>query len=1170
MANQITILDENILLPEPKQTTIREILKDPPLFRLVEIPGVIRSSSLRQNRQELVLRDRNDVLPVHIFRRPPTDPPARLPDTKIRFTGVIVSGGSTTVGAGEPPLLIVRNWNDSKVIKLAPKYPFRRTLRPIQDVLKVNPKRVLESCVRVRGKVVRVRDSGNFDLRDDTGEINVQVTGSDDVTPGDVMDVIGFTKPDEVGTGISLRHGRAQRLGLPRSKLNAAGEPNTAPALADYVPMLLQISDIRRLKNADLAARPPVNVQANLVYRDDEAGRLFVQDESGGIAITTLVTPLTNRLGDLLHVTGHAAASDTAPVIAAARITGLGTNRIAKPMPGTSGELALGRLDSQWIRLEGVGRTVERVADGTRLTLARNHRKYQVRINGAAPESLEPMIDARLTVTGVARTVLDDSGQNIGTEVLVAEAGDIHVDEVAPTNAFTIPPDSIDTLKRFRLNGSYTKRNRTTGTVTLAWPNLVFIDDGTNTLKARVARPTGLVPSHRAEVVGFPYLGPRGLEFEDAIVRDLGLAEAVEPQEMPAQDARTEGRDGQLITITGTLLKQVAAVPEHLLILQSGTETFPVVLPAMFVTPSLEEVREGSRIAATGILDLPAGGSLSAHSFRLLLPDADAIKMLAAPPWWTASRLTAAVGGMGALIALVLFWVNHLRQMTLRSKNRFTRAMNASPVAVTILSADTGHILEVNDRFLDLLGFEQRDVVDETLGAVKIWPDAPPTSQLWENAAAGAGSFEASWRTADGDTRNVLVSTETIELDGEDCLLMSAVDLTEKFQLLEQLRDSQKMEAVGKLAAGVAHDFNNLLTVIRGNTEILQEEIEPGSSMAELNDEVDTAAKRAADLTRQLLAFSRRQILKMGPVDLGKLVTESLRMLRRLLEENIRIETRLPASSPSVHADPGTLEQVLINMAVNARDAMPEGGTLTLTVDMAEVSPDEAARHPDTIAGTYLRLIISDTGCGMDAATRNQIFEPFYTTKAVGKGTGLGLATAYGIVRQHHGWIDVKSRPGAGTSFIIHLPTEAEAPESPTPDADNPTALPRGRESVLVVEDEAAIRRITTSVLTRAGYHVVPATDAAEALRAWDQAPDGFDLLLTDVLMPGPLTGLDLARKLLGQCPGLKVILMSGYSGASVRVEEIDEVGGVLISKPFARRTLTTKVREVLDEPVAV
>ena len=379
-------------------------------------------------------------------------------------------------------------------------------------------------------------------------------------------------------------------------------------------------------------------------------------------------------------------------------------------------------------------------------------------------------------------------------------------------------------------------------------------------------------------------------------------------------------------------------------------------------------------------------------------------------------------------------------------------------------------------------------------------------------------------------------------------------------RLEQQLLASQRLEAVGRLAGGVAHDFNNVLTAVLGSTELLILDTPPGAAKREELDIIREAATRAQDLIRQLLAFSARQALKPVVLDLNHLVKNVGKMLRRLIGENIQFTTEPAADLDAVCADPGQLEQVLVNLAVNARDAMPQGGRLTVATGNLHVAEGAAVAVPP---GHYVVLRVTDTATGMDAATMERAFEPFFTTKPKGKGTGLGLATVYGIVRQSGGHVEVESAPSSGTTFRVYLPRVAEAADQRVEGA---VAVPaRGAETVLVVEDDAHVRLLARKVLEQAGYRVLVAAGGKEALAAAEAHEGPIDLLMTDVVMP-EMSGRTLTRRLTQRHPGIKVLYMSGYSDEDIAQHGVFEAGIPFIKKPFTPLLLTQKLREVLDQ----
>jgi PAS domain S-box-containing protein len=390
------------------------------------------------------------------------------------------------------------------------------------------------------------------------------------------------------------------------------------------------------------------------------------------------------------------------------------------------------------------------------------------------------------------------------------------------------------------------------------------------------------------------------------------------------------------------------------------------------------------------------------------------------------------------------------------------------------------------------------------------------------------------------------------------------VDVTDMLSLEAQLRHAQKLESVGQLAAGVAHDFNNILTVIQGYSDCLLARCNGDESMRSALKQICDASKRAASLTRQLLVFSRKQVIQPKVLDLNGVLQNLSNMLPRLLGEDVVLETNYGSNLPRIEADTGMLEQVVMNLAVNARDAMPKGGRLSLSTGSVEVGKDYASRHPESRPGTFACLTVTDTGCGMDAKTLERIFEPFFTTKEVGKGTGLGLATVYGILKQHEGWIEVSSEVGVGSTFKVYFPAvaaDADAKGDTTMVTKN---VRGGKETILLVEDEPVVRELVREILHTYEYKVVEAESGVDALRVWDEYNGHIDLLLTDMVMPEGMNGRELADQLKKRRPELKVIFSSGYSAESLGREMTDS-DTAFLPKPYLPPQLAQLVRQCLD-----
>jgi two-component system, cell cycle sensor histidine kinase and response regulator CckA len=500
-----------------------------------------------------------------------------------------------------------------------------------------------------------------------------------------------------------------------------------------------------------------------------------------------------------------------------------------------------------------------------------------------------------------------------------------------------------------------------------------------------------------------------------------------------------------------------------------------------------------------------------------------------------------------------------------RSEERFSKAFRASPISIAIQTLRDGRFIDVNDSFLIMTGLRRDEVLGrspEELGLWKADSDAVHLLPILREHKS-LREFDGCVVTKSGKMRDVVISAEVFDLVGEPCVLMIAEDVSERLALERQLRRAQKLEAVGQLAAGVAHDFNNLLTVIQGHACLQLETETIESGVAESLSEVSLAAERAAVLTRQLLAFGRKQMVQPRVLDLEYVVGQLQKMLSRLIGEQIEARWNLAEGLPNIFADEGNVEQILVNLVVNARDAMPDGGTLTVSTGIAEVDEVHAARNPEARVGTFVRISVADTGCGMDAATLARIFEPFFTTKEVGKGTGLGLATVHGIVKQHEGWIEVTSKPGEGTTFDVFLPECDD--DAGGADEALPAGHFAGSETILLVEDDAAVRLVVKAVLEEHGYQVFDAANGTEALQVWTEKRQSIQALVTDVVMPGGLSGCDLAERLRGDRPGLKVVLSSGYSRDIVNKDLLDRHGMKFVAKPYKSVVMVRAVRECLD-----
>lgn len=586
----------------------------------------------------------------------------------------------------------------------------------------------------------------------------------------------------------------------------------------------------------------------------------------------------------------------------------------------------------------------------------------------------------------------------------------------------------------------------------------------------------------------------------------------------------------------------------------------PEEIPSLLITQSyVAGVRE--RL----ISELKARGSLSIYPLELRRKDGARLYVLA-----FMRMLDPEPGGLEPTIVATFVDITALQRSEfarVQLEQRFEDFMRYLP-GVAFIKDENGKFVFVNENALRMLGLELKDVVGKT--DFELWP-SDVAERLKRQDEEVLALNKAVAHTQDipvqGSTHRFMLHNFPIPHDDQIMIGGVGVDETERSKLETRLQESERMEAIGRLAGGVAHDFNNLLTVISGYAQMLQDAIAREQSPAKLQgyvNELLAAGQRATNLTDQLLAFGRRQVIRPQRIDLREQVRATERMLRRLIGEHIQLTVETSAKSCAIHADPGQIESVIINLAANARDAMPLGGRLTIRTEPATVLPEGVPERD------WILLEVEDTGMGIEPEMRARIFEPFFTSKPKGKGTGLGLSMVYGIVKQAGGEIAVESELGSGTTFQLFFPAVSEAePEPPRPKSRPAKTAPNGTETILVVEDEPTVRQLVKAMLEKYGYRPVVAEGAKEALRIFKELRESstvIDLLLTDVIMP-QMSGRDLARIVRRTAPNMKILYMSGYTADEIATHGVQDAP-MLLRKPFNAESLAARVREAIDSPV--
>jgi PAS domain S-box-containing protein len=669
---------------------------------------------------------------------------------------------------------------------------------------------------------------------------------------------------------------------------------------------------------------------------------------------------------------------------------------------------------------------------------------------------------------------------------------------------------------------------------------------------------------------GFPELSGRRV----GVVRSSGahnwlLQHHPEVQVVPV----TNTRDGMRLLSLDQLDAMLEALPvASFVITEQGYTNLRELPEIVFTVPQHLAVRLGDD-RLRGILEKGLASVPMEERMRIFVrwtgEDPNRPRWLV-PPWvWRWG------GVLLAVIAASGIWNYTLRREVARrtralqaSEQQFRRLLEDLPMAAAWTSED-GRIEFLNHKFTALFGYTRADMPDVQQWFALAYPDPAYREKVvttWRTdmdrirrQGGGAHAQEVQITCKDGSVRTVLIVGSFS--DGKVFAILD--DLTDRQRVESQLRQAQKMEAVGQLAGGVAHDFNNLLTVVLGQSTLLLEDPALTPDQRTAIRQIADVARRAADLTRQLLTFSRKQAMQARPIDLNETLQAMHQLLVRLLGERITIRLEGAPGLPAIDADPGMIEQVVLNLAVNARDAMPRGGMLTLATRDEEVTPASLSLRPVSARpGRFVVLTVTDNGVGIPSTLLPHLFEPFFTTKEVGKGTGLGLATVYGIVQQHQGWIEVDSAPARGTTMRVYLPASAARP------AQVPAAAPgwsrAGSETILLVEDEAPVRELIRRCLERAGYSVLEAGHSEEALVVWASHRDRVQLLFTDLVMPGSMDGRELSLRLLREKPSLRVVYATGY-GRNI-LSDMPE-GAACLTKPFDTAQLLALVRQSLDRP---
>jgi len=1150
VARDVETLESGVGTPPPRKLTMREANNLGNSMLWIEVGGVIKSINSTSSRTDIVLRHNRQTLDVRV--RPPI-PHDRLLYSIVRIRGMLIPWEQMNVDRPGNVLWVTglaSIQNDTPYAWA----PFDREEISITEFLEIQTNALWNWRPKIRGRAQSASTNArSFVLHDGTNKVRVATERPEFIRGGDMITAVGFSDADDQGLFMSHAEIRIRTA--------------TTNGLR---PVITSLDQVRRLGTDTLTNHPPARLDGTITYYDYTNKLYFIQSGDAGVPLANVPSVDGLKTGVRVLVDGTCEPGEFAPQVNVHGIKLVGPGKIPAGVPANTAYLQAGRLDGLWCFGEGLIRTAKRNNGNLEATINRYGTVIPITIHGGGDLDPDAYIDAWVNFQAVGKALISRQGFVVGSRLLVPAPRFIKITSEPQKDPFNMPVRKIEDFLGYFAEYGFLRINRVEGVVTLAWPGKFYVEDETGSIEVRTDETYNLRVGDKVNVIGFPVLTSSRPILEDARIKRIGKGTVDAAPRTSANRVLTHEMNGRRASLTGILLSKTQGVREYRLMFDDGDITLPIVLRRRIGPLDLESYEIGSRLRVTGICELSETPGRKARDVRLLVDSARDIEVLERPPFLTTTKLIAALGGMALIIAGSLGWVAFLSKRVAQTQSRFATAFRASPVPVAIMNRAERRIIDVNDSFVDKFEYSRKKLIARRFDDLRICLDSGLLERVDKKLADrdSVRAIDCELRSASGKARYVLLSVEAIDIDDEQCLLFIFQDVTERLALMDQLRESQKMEAVGQLAAGVAHDFNNLLTIIRGNCDILKEVGKEDEELTEISGELSDATNRASDLTRQLLAFSRKQVMQPRIADLNSILASSLKMVKRLLGEGVTVNSHLAKKELPVFADPGMLDQVLVNFVVNARDAMDGKGTLTIRSGVADVSQEDLEKHVEGRAGPHVHFSVQDTGIGIDPETLKRIFEPFFTTKEVGKGTGLGLATVYGIARQHRGWIDVRSVPGEGSTFSVYLPMAEQDEQEDTVIVATEQNL-GGNENILVTEDETAVRRLVCRTLERVGYTVYEAPNAEAAEELWNLHKLDIDLLLTDLVMPGGKSGFELAHELTAQRPDLPVVYMSGYSAEFVEKGSDLDMGVNFVPKPFTRKAILEIVRNRLDAKIA-
>ena len=1155
----------------------KDILSGRVSAMLVQTECTVRFLAKESDRIKIDLIKGNTRLISFIRKIPdPTFDINSLLGSKVMVTGVCANRweGGTVASAG----LFINDISKIKVLKAGITNLSSMPAVPIFKIPFTNELAESAKLIRVRGTVTAQRNS-MFNLKDASGEILVRSYFSEPIELNKVYDVWGY--PAIENNTVFIEDAQFKIVEQPKT------EVQQAPGLEqnkEHI-QIKTIKDVRILSKSLAAQGIPVKLFGVVTYADPNWNQFFLQDDTGAIYIHGWQEGV--KAGQYVCVEAITHPGTVNRMLVQPKVTIISETNLPAALHIDLKTLHSETFDCAFIQAEGVVRRIDSWPGHTSIQLISEQGPFEAIICGESEyESIKHLTDSLIRITGVCAAIVNNRDQIVGVQIRVPDKKFMEVIEKPYSDPFAIEKKSIRTILNTPPSLLGLHRVKIIGTVTMSLGGYkLIVQDETGAVLVSYTGSGYYPVGDTVEIVGFVKYSEFAPEIEQAIIQKAKTKLDIKPKRIIADEVLPNGKYHQeLVEIEGSLLSDAGGSAAPTFLVQSGITTFAARLETPNKLSKPELFKAGTLLRFQGICWIQTNEQKEPISFVILLRTPQDITILQKPPWWTLKHTLTTITILLAIAIASFIWIVSLKSQVRKQTEIIKEKIQKETLLefrykdlfensnYFIVTTDlNGNITSVNNMAQEVFGFSKEELHNKSFAEL-IDPSKKADWDNWKNSVIDnqySKPIEISIKPKNKNPLIVRIYGRIVNYNNANTeLFISGIDITEekriqqeKEKIQQQLFHAQKLDSIGRLASGVAHDFNNMLQVILGNASLALSRVSMASEVYEELLEIKKAANKSAELTRQLLGFARKQATQPRVLNLNSTISNTLKMLERLVGENIQIEWKPATDVCFIKIDPTQMDQILTNLVVNAKDAIKDFGKIRIETSLSTIDEEAAKHKPDIPPGDYVILSISDTGSGMSKEVMDHIFEPFFTTKPSGSGTGLGLATVYGIVKQNNGHITVYSEVGKGTTFKLYFPREKETEFELKRNGYVP--IDKGKGTLLIVEDNKQIITIIEKALKDSGFEVFVASTAQEAISIAKKLNRHLNLLISDVIMP-EMNGKELSLKILEFCPNAKCLFMSGYPIDLVSYHGILEKGVNFIEKPFNSQDLVAKVESIL------